>query len=278
MNGSVLSNRDIEKYYGKEIFIYPYKSDNMKGGSTYNLTASEYAYYCDNDGRKCYAVDKGVIRIPAHKTVLIQTEESIYVSDRICGTYHSKVKLVSDGLSHIGTTLDPKYFGTSKIAIQNTTCKEQKINVGSTFVSLMLYRFKGKSTARHDNGPGREDVLPVDLETMKRINNKQRIKLKEWFDKPWRRNCEDLIEITKDFKNKTNRGKKVKILNKISFITDCLLIPIILLIVIKFFKKFLIYVISKSIRVTIFMGIISLLMFVKKGFFNLIESIIHGDY
>lgn len=124
-----LSNIDIEKLLGKEIFIYPYRANNSKGGSTYNLTASCFAYYVEGND-KIYAVKGNEIIIPPHKTVLIQTEESIYVSNKICGTYHSKVSLVSKGLGHIGTTLDPMYFGTSKIAIQNTSDEEKIIKVG----------------------------------------------------------------------------------------------------------------------------------------------------
>ena len=42
---SVLSNVDLEKELlkGKNIRIFPLKVDNIKG-STYNLTASEYAW------------------------------------------------------------------------------------------------------------------------------------------------------------------------------------------------------------------------------------------
>jgi hypothetical protein len=55
VRSSVLSNRDIERYLGKEIFIYPFSPTNMKGGSSYNLTASDFAYYIDDDV-KHYAI------------------------------------------------------------------------------------------------------------------------------------------------------------------------------------------------------------------------------
>lgn len=217
----ILSNIDIEHLMGKEIFIYPYKSNNAKGGSTYNLTASCFAYYIDNN-EKIYAVENNKIKIPPHTTVLIQTEESIYVTNRICGSYHSKVSLVSKGLGHIGTTLDPMYFGTSKIAIQNTTDKEQTINVGQTFVSLMFYRTVSKANSRHDNGPGRQDVVAVDIDELQNVDHKpiseeSKSKLKDWSEREYYRNMYSLMDLVIEQKNRSTLGQREKKADTIKF-------------------------------------------------------------
>lgn len=158
----ILSNRDIERLLGKEIFIYPFEEQNLKG-STYNLTASPCAYIIDNQDKKQKIIvnDKNEIVIPKHRAALIETRESIYVSNKICGTYHSKVGLVKKGLSHIGTTLDPEYFGTSLIAIHNNTEHDEYITVGKSFVSLMLYGMRTRSDAPHDNQPFRSDLIDI---------------------------------------------------------------------------------------------------------------------
>ncbi len=280
MNGSVLSNRDIERYYGKKIFIYPYSLDNMRGGSSYNLTASQFAYFSDKTGVH-YAVENGVIKVPPHTTVLIQTEESIFVSDNICGTYHSKVKLVSDGLSHIATTLDPKYFGTSKIAVQNTTNQEKTIDVGSTFVSLMFYKMKRKATARHDNGPGRNDVIPVNIDKLE-IDNEQKQVLKSWFDKDWRRNCDSLIDICKSTKDKTELGHKIKFLKKLSLILEIIFVTIPLLLLFIHFLivkiPFIDTIFSKSEYISIAVSIVIAINPIKNGIIKLLENNIRGNY
>ena len=43
----VLGSKKIKKRLGKDIFIHPFKEENLKG-SSYNLTATKLAYYSDN--------------------------------------------------------------------------------------------------------------------------------------------------------------------------------------------------------------------------------------
>lgn len=163
----VLSDKDIKKLLGKDIFIHPFSENNLKG-STYNLTASMCAFVVEKDNNK-HKIKKLILNendkivIPKNKTALIQTDESIYVSNKICGTYHSRVTLVNKGLSHIGTTLDPGYFGTSVIAIHNNSDENIEIKVGEPIVSLMLYTLRSKSNILHDNLPFRKDLFDLEI-------------------------------------------------------------------------------------------------------------------
>ena len=154
----MLSNVNIARELNKNIWIYNLKTDNIKGSSV-NLTASSWAWRV-SDGRK--AIEGNEIVIPPHETVLVETEEVIHVSDKIAGTYHSKVGCVSLGLGHIGTTLDPNWCGNSLIALHNTRNKESKIKVGDTFVSLIFFYLNEKANSNGLNGAnssGRLDVL-----------------------------------------------------------------------------------------------------------------------
>jgi deoxycytidine triphosphate deaminase len=140
---------------GENIMIHPLKVDNIKGSSI-NLTASEYAWKI-SDGKSA-KLGKNIL-IPPQETVCIYTEESIWVSRRIGGTYHSKVSQVSKGLGHISTTLDPQWLGLSLIAINNPTSHPIEIPVGSTFVSLMLSYLETPSTkGKNENAPSRPDI------------------------------------------------------------------------------------------------------------------------
>lgn len=163
-----LSDIDIQKLLGTHIFIYPFKKENLKGAS-YNLTSSRLAFiFVEDKSKKCkkellIVDDKDNINIPKRSTAIIQTNESIYVCNKLAGTYHSRVKLVNKGLGHIGTTLDPQYFGSSAIALHNTTDRVITIKVNDPIVSIMFYTLRIKSSGEHDNLPGRQDILSLNM-------------------------------------------------------------------------------------------------------------------
>jgi deoxycytidine triphosphate deaminase len=163
-----LSDIDIQKLLGTHIFIYPFKKENLKGAS-YNLTASRFAFIFAKDKNEKHKKellivdDKDNINIPEGATAIIQTNESIYVSNNIAGTYHSRVKMVNRGLGHIGTTLDPRYFGPSAIALHNTSKEIITIKVNEPIVSIMFCTLRSKSSGEHDNLPGRQDVLSLNI-------------------------------------------------------------------------------------------------------------------
>lgn len=152
----MLSNFSIAKELNKNIFIYPLITDNIRG-ATVNLTASEHAWSLKTRD-KIY--DNDVIKIPAHDTALIETNENIHVTKKIAGTYHSKVQLVSRGLGHIGTTLDPTWFGHSLIALHNNTDDPIEIKRNESIVSLTFhYLNEPAKNFTLDNHSGRYDVL-----------------------------------------------------------------------------------------------------------------------
>lgn len=225
----VLSDKQFINHLGKNIFIWPFTPSKLKG-STYNLTASKIAYYKENGENISIVDEDNVIKIPGRKTVLIQTEESIYVEKNICGTYHTKVKMVSKGLSSISTTLDPCYFGTSLIALNNQTDNPIEINVGDTFCSLMLYKMRKASSSRHDNLPFRADFSSNKIKKFQYYEeatcseckefdscehkikfNKESLnaikrEYKDWFHQDFRKNKGDLIKKVKDYKkNELNK-------------------------------------------------------------------------
>lgn len=160
----MLSDKDIirELIDGKNIMIHPLNLENIKGSSI-NLTASKYAWRIQ-DGSS--AVFNNNIVINAHETVCIYTEESVWVSEYIGGTYHSKVSQVSKGLGHIATTLDPEWFGQSLIAVHNHTSDQKEIMVGSTFVSLIFHYLENPATkGKNENAAGRPDIASRYLKT-----------------------------------------------------------------------------------------------------------------
>jgi deoxycytidine triphosphate deaminase len=177
---SILSDRDFRRELGNNILIYPFDEGNLKGAS-YNLTASKLAW-CINDEKTAF--DGTKIIIPKKSTVLIHTNEIIWVSNKIAGTYHSKVSLVSKGIGHIGTTLDPEYIGSSLITLHNhsehdiTLTPEEDI-----FVSIVFYYVKTKSSVSHGNLAGRPDILN---------NIHKTLEESKWLDESFRKDIKPL--------------------------------------------------------------------------------------
>jgi len=161
---STLSNIDIWKELIQgNILIFPFNKENIKGAS-YNFTVGQFAYQVPENPnepyKRVYDSVQHKIVLPPKSTVLVATNESIWVSPKIAGTYHSKVKLVSQGVGHIGTTLDPNYLGVSLIALHNVSEREIVLKPGeNTFVSVTFHYLKTRSTVDHDNNPGRPDLV-----------------------------------------------------------------------------------------------------------------------
>ncbi|MEH1902110.1 MAG: deoxycytidine triphosphate deaminase [Nostoc sp.] len=224
---AVLSNIDIEKELVKgNILIFPFNKDNLKGAS-YNLTVSHLAWKIPDNESDAYIsiyddITKKVI-IPSKSSVLIVSNETIWVCEGIAGTYHSKVRLVSKGTSHIGTTLDPGYMGVSVITIHNHTAKHITVIPGeTTFSSIMLQYVRSKSDpGQHDNRPGRPDVLnKVGLTDQEN----------EWLNERFRNYKESLqiqLNNSKDFQDLRNKYKNKN--NKFAFLFPYLIYGIFII-------------------------------------------------
>lgn len=166
----MLSREDIKKYIiSGDIQIYPFEKKNLTGIG-YNLSTTHFAFSINKgilltvytkttpDGEKHYVI------IPKNDTVLFFSKEYIGVSNKIAGTFHSKVGRVCQGLGHISTTLDPTWHGQLIISVNNPTSTDIKFdldgNSGNIF-TLLLYKFDTEvlGTNIHDNNSGRCDLL-----------------------------------------------------------------------------------------------------------------------
>jgi deoxycytidine triphosphate deaminase len=164
-----LSNEDIEEILNKDIVVWPYNKKNLTDIG-YNLTPTEFIFsinngllvqvHNNNNEKYCW--------IEPHDTVLIITREAVWVSEKISGTFHSKVKIVSQGFGHISTTLDAFWEGPLLISLNNPTKKRLKFVIGRdegngfeycSFVTLIFYRMVTPTTKGHDNPSCRLDIL-----------------------------------------------------------------------------------------------------------------------
>ena len=166
----MLSRNDIKQYiYSGDIKIYPFEQKNLTGIG-YNLSTTNFAFSI-NRGVLLTVFSKttseGIrhyINIPPNDTVLFFSKEYISVSNKIAGTFHSKVGCVCQGLGHISTTLDPTWHGQLIISVNNPTNTNIEFDLdtksGNIF-TMFLYKFETpvEGLDIHDNNSGRCDLL-----------------------------------------------------------------------------------------------------------------------
>jgi deoxycytidine triphosphate deaminase len=163
----LLTGSDIKLLLDHEIVIHPYDKNNLTPVG-YNLTFSDFIYSLSTH-TFVEIIDNGkepeFFLIRPNETVLVLTRETIWVSKHIGGTFHSKVSLVTKGLGHVSTTLDPGWQGQLLIPINNTTKHERKIHIMNdegiiqSFITLVLHRSEKGTRIKHNNRPARLDLL-----------------------------------------------------------------------------------------------------------------------
>jgi len=140
---NMLSDVDIKrKLKKKNIAIAPFKPGCIEGASVY-VNASAYAWSL-KEGRKISNSD-GEICIPAKDTGLIVTSESIYVDLTTAGVCLSRVRMVSDGVRHVGAPIKPGFAGRLVISIQNPKNEAFNLRVGDHIAVVMFHELKSKA-------------------------------------------------------------------------------------------------------------------------------------
>lgn len=164
---SLLTDTDLEKIISDEskecshekIVICPYSEDCLTPIG-YDLRVGNKATTSNNDGyiplleNKYLTIDPGA-------TALILTLENLRMprNRMISGLIESKVTKVSEGLSHISTTVDPDWEGNLLIAVRNHSRKRIKIKYGEPFCTIIFIENKSASTRPCEKDKGRSDIL-----------------------------------------------------------------------------------------------------------------------
>jgi deoxycytidine triphosphate deaminase len=141
-----------------KIYINPFTVDCLKPGSYDLRIGNSYASAL----RGQFQVnDIYPVIIEPGETVLITTLEEIKmpINKKVSALILSKVSMVSKGLSHISTTIDPDYEGKLLIAITNHSKKSINLKLGETFCSLVFFENKSAADKESAYEPGRVDIL-----------------------------------------------------------------------------------------------------------------------
>lgn len=153
-----------------ELVICPYNEKKLTPVG-YNLSFSRFIVSL---GKKAFVRIKHkdnewFFYLKPHETVLVWTRETIWVSRFIGGTFHSKVSLVTNGLGHVSTTLDPGWHGQLLVPLNNPTKRKIKVVIArdtengkefETFITMVLFRAQEASlNERNDNRSARVELL-----------------------------------------------------------------------------------------------------------------------
>jgi deoxycytidine triphosphate deaminase len=142
---SILSDRDIRKLRGRDIVIEPF-TDKSLSPVGYDFRVGDFVLSVEEG---IISPSDGKYSLPASSTVQLLTRESIWVSHRIAGTLHSRVSLVSKGLSHVSTTLDPGWFGPLLITVRNNLKEPIVIRTNEPIVTLVFYYLRTPTRFQH---------------------------------------------------------------------------------------------------------------------------------
>lgn len=167
-----------------ELVICPY-DDKKLTPVGYNLSFSRFIVSLRKRAfvKIKHKGDEWFFDLKPHETVLVWTRESIWVSRFIGGTFHSKVSLVTHGLGHVSTTLDPGWHGQLLVPLNNPTKENIKVIIArdkknrkefETFITMVLFRAQEASlNEKGDNKSARVELLEKILEQKKRNRDAQ---------------------------------------------------------------------------------------------------------
>lgn len=170
---SLLTDVDIKKGMGYDIVIEPFSEKSLSPVG-YDFGISDYVY----------SIQEGILEpvdgrytIPGKNTIQILTKESLWISSRLAGTFHSKVSLVAKGISHSSCTLDPGWFGPLLVTLRNDTDDIISIDEDETIVTLIFHRVKTPTKSKHLKPVFRSDILLSQLsnqtqEYIEKVNSK----------------------------------------------------------------------------------------------------------
>lgn len=117
------------------------------------------------------------ISVAPGETVLITTLETVGMPKNrgLSGIILSKVSLVSKGLSHISTTIDPDWEGPLLIALNNLGRAPVELGYGDTFATAIFFRNDSPATRSVNRPPGRTDILLAEwARQMRRVARRDR--------------------------------------------------------------------------------------------------------
>jgi len=133
----MLSYRAVCYLLGRQIFIYPFTKENLKGIG-YNLAVSPHAWSLTKGETLAKTKIKGkeALIVDAADIALVWTNETIHVGKSIAGTLRSTAMGVMTGFSFVPTTLCPGWNGVILTTLKNMSCRVGYLFIDHPFVTI----------------------------------------------------------------------------------------------------------------------------------------------
>lgn len=161
------------------LHIYPFDPESLTPVG-YDLRVGK-RYVSAVHGGPTNVVPGESIPIDPGETVLIETLERVDLPQNrtISALVESRLTVVSQGFSHISTTIDPDWQGELLIAITNHSRETLRLKHSEAFCTIVFFQNKSPSTKPSGKAPGRTDVLLTMLAEQARRKQSREKKQKE---------------------------------------------------------------------------------------------------
>ena len=149
----------------EHIHIYPHDEGQLTALG-YDLRVGRSCYVFGEESRRRNLVDGTIVLVPAGRTTLITTIETVAMplDGSLTGIIQSKVSVVSRGFSHTATTVDPDWRGEFLVAVTNLTDRDLELSVGQGLCTLIFLRNCTPTTTPSGHASGRFDQLVPQIE------------------------------------------------------------------------------------------------------------------
>jgi dCTP deaminase len=135
LSGSIILIQDVE---------HDQLIDIREANATYDLRIGpEYRYLHSNIKSELH--EDGHIILQKSQSVLIQTEETIYLPKKVFGIILTKVSMVQRGVSNDGSKIDPGYNGQLIVTVTNFGKDPVKLKRVEKFCSVVFFRVDGEA-------------------------------------------------------------------------------------------------------------------------------------
>ncbi len=149
------TDKDILTGNGVDFVITPWNTD-LVTPMGYDLTIGVAATITGNSlnlsmsGKEAAPV---TLKVPGHGKLLILSKESVWLSERVSGTLHSRGSLSAKGLLINSTTVDPNWQGPMTFLLHNVSDTEITVDATKPFVTLVLHSVLSPTETAYDADP-----------------------------------------------------------------------------------------------------------------------------
>lgn len=149
------TDKDILAGNGVDFVITPW-NPNLVTPVGYDLTIGVAATIFGNKLKFSMSgaeVSPVTLNIPGNGKLLILSKESVWLSERVLGTLHSRGSLSAKGLLLNSTTVDPNWQGPMTFLLHNVSDAEVVLDATKPFVTLVLHTVLSPTGTTHGSDP-----------------------------------------------------------------------------------------------------------------------------